>query len=59
MGAPKAYMRELRDRISRAVKDIRQNRDRVTIRRAVESIRERVQRCIVLGVNQVEGKGGH
>ena len=52
-------MRELRDRISRAVKDIRQNRDRVTIRRAVERIRERVQRCIVLGVNQVEGKGGH
>ena len=57
MGAPPANVRELRVRISRAVKDIRQNRDRVT--RSLESMRKRAQRCIALGGSQVEGKGGH
>ena len=46
-------MRELRDRMSRAVKDVRQNRDRVT-RRAVENMRKRAQRCLALGGSQVD-----
>ena len=55
MRAPQANMRELRDRISRAVKDVRQNRDRVT-RTAVESMRKRAQRCITLGGSQVDSR---
>ena len=49
-------MRELRDCISRAVKDVRQNRDRVT-RRAVESMRKLAQVCIIaLGGSQVDSR---
>ena len=51
-------VREHRDHISRPVKDIRQNRDRVT-RRAAKSMRKCAQRCIALGESQVEGKCAH
>ena len=55
VGAHPVNLREHRDRISRAFRDVQQNHDRVT-RRAVESIRERAQRCIALGGTSWRGE---
>ena len=56
VGAPPANLRELRDHVSRAVRLVRHNRDRVN-QTVVESTREGAQRCIAQGGGQVEGRG--